>query len=588
MLVVLGLKNNKSSSNCKPLKSASLTEAVRHIDVVHTSLAGMTGIVLMLLFALALPVFGFHAVTMPIAFVVMVISSFIGIIGLYVLNFRVHKDVTDQARITEVLVNSLGQGFLFFERDGTCGSVYSQACIDLLEVVPCGKKIYDILNIPKESQSDFMDWIDVLYQSDHALSFEDVVRFLPSFFEHKEQRRIALVYRPILDESGKLLRIVLIATDQTEEYAAKQMAKRQQNFAEMICRIYKDRNQFQSTLAHIRDFIELAERKDNSLENSSNILREIHTLKASVKQFNLLEFGELFHKSETELRDPELNSDDEYRLRLENVHSQVKDALRGVTEEVSELIGTEYEWRGNVREIGEDDIYDFARIMKAENVKEDIIEKYLSSIVAVPIRECFYSFEREIRELAAMMDKQVKPILFKGKNPHVLTKSIQEFLFSLTHICRNIVDHGIEPPVTRMARGKDAAGLVTISCDLIDDDKDKKKKWLNISISDDGNGIDPSRVRAKLYNIDPEGDWRFEDDRTVIQRVFSWDFTTKDEVTDLSGRGVGMEAVDLCVKNLGGTISVESQLYKGTTFNLKVPYEMDISKINLDDVKKSE
>lgn len=576
MLVIKGPEHKEvNDSDVEDRKSAALTDAVRHIDIVHTSLAGMTGIVAMLIAALALPVFGHKAVTMPLAFGVMVTTSLIGIVGLYVLNFRVHKDVTDQARLTEVLVNSLGQGFLFFDREGYCGSVYSQACLDLLEIVPRDKKIVEVLGIPDGEQEDFMDWVDVLYQPDHALSFEDVVRFLPSLFAHQGQRRVALVYRPILDDNGKLLRVVMIATDQTEEHSAKQMAQRQQNFAEMICRIYKDRNQFQSTLAHVREFVDATGRSENTLEDASDILREAHTLKAAVRHFNLVEFGDLLHESETVLRDPTIDTDDEFRIRLLDVHQKVKDALHGVTEEVSTLIGTEYEWRGNVREIGEDDIYDFAHVMQNKNVDPAVVEAFLSSIAAVPVRECFYSFERELRELADMMDKQVKPVLFKGGNPRVLTRPIQDFLFSLTHICRNVVDHGIEPPVTRMARGKDAAGLITITSDIVDG-KDDGKKWLQISISDDGNGIDPSRVRAKLYSMDPEGDWRFEDDRTVIQRVFSWDFTTRDEVTDLSGRGVGMEAVDLCVKKLGGIIHVESQLYKGTTFELRVPYMMDL------------
>src|SRR5512142_2006436 len=106
---------------------AVLTEAVRHVDVIHTSLAGMTAIVIMLLAAVALPVFGFHPVTEPVAFWVMTAASFIGIGGLYFLNFRVHEHVTNQARLTEVLVNTLGQGFIVFDREGDCGNVYSQA-----------------------------------------------------------------------------------------------------------------------------------------------------------------------------------------------------------------------------------------------------------------------------------------------------------------------------------------------------------------------------------------------------------------------------------------------------------------------------
>ncbi len=555
------------------MTDAVLTEAVRHVDVIHTSLAGMTAIVIMLLAAVALPVFGKQPVTQPLAFWVMTVASFVGIAGLYILNFRVHKHVTDQARLTEVLVNSLGQGFLFFARNGVCGSVYSQACIDLLETVPPDKPIAEVLRIPPDQRDDFQDWVDVLFQRDHALGFDDVIRFFPQFFPHSQQRRVSLVYKPIYAPTGDLFRVVLIATDQTEEYAARQAAKREQNFAEMICRIFKDRNQFQTTMAHVREFLSSSEREGLGLADAPRVLRQIHTLKATVKQFNLVDFGEVMHAAESELRDSDVNSDEVFVARLSEVRRKIGDALARVTDEVSSLIGTEYEWRGNVREIGEDDIYNFAHEMRSNKVDESVVSLYLSRIAAVPIRDCFHSFERELRELASVLDKQVKPIKFVGNNPRVLTRPIQELLFSFTHICRNIVDHGIETPVTRMARGKDAAGQVTITCALLHEGEVGAEQ-LQILIADDGNGIDPSRVRAKLAAADPDGDWRFEDDQTVIQRIFLPNFTTADSVTTISGRGIGMEAVKSEVDKLGGVLRVTSELYRGACFDIKVPHRL--------------
>lgn len=574
-MVIAPKTSEQSSASRVRANDAVLTEAVRHVDVIHTSLAGMTAIVLMLLAAVALPVFGHNPVTQPLAFWVMTAASFVGIIGLYILNFRVHKHVTDQARTTEVLVNSLGQGFLFFGRDGMCGPVYSQACLDLIEAIPAGQNIADILRIAPEQREDFADWVDVLFQPDHALGFEDVIRFFPQFFPHNQQRRVALIYKPILGQSGELIKVVMIATDQTEEFAARQSAKRQQSFAEMICRIFKDRNQFQTTLSHIREFLVAASRPDITLADSTKILRQVHTLKAAVKQFNLVDFGEIMHVCENELRDPMISTDAEFVAKLEVARQKIGDALSRVKDEVSSLIGTEYEWRGNVREIGEEEIYAFAQEMKKNHVDRAMVELFLQNIAAVPIRDCFHSFEREMRELAGIMDKQVKPIKFMGSNPRVLTKPIQDLLFSFTHICRNIVDHGIETPVTRMARGKDPAGLVTISCNVVNDDPDAGS-LLQIIITDDGNGIDPSRVRAKLSSIDPEGAWRFEDDQVVIQRIFGWNFSTSDTITAISGRGVGMEAVELEVKKLGGTIHVTSQLYKGASFDIRIPYKFDM------------
>ncbi len=565
-----------SPSPKSALSEAVLTETVRHVDIIHTSLAGMTAIVLMLLGATALPVFGYAPVTHLMAWGVMVVAAFVGIGGLYILNFRVHRHVADQARLTEVLVNSLGQGFLVFDSTGVCGKVYSQACLELLETIPADRHIADVLGTPDEGRADFLEWLNVLFQPDHALGFDDVVKFLPQQFPHSQKRHVTLVYRPIYGKNGELFSVVLIATDQTEEQEAQQNALRQQAFAEMICRIFKERNQFRATLAHLRVFLNEAGTRTVGVKNSAALLRQLHTLKATVRHFNLVELAQILHEVENDLRGPEAEVDAEFRARLDAGRTRIAAALLTVTDEVSELLGGEHEWRGNVREIDEDSLYDFARMMHKRGIEPALIQHYLSAIAAVPVRDCFHSFERSLQELTSVVDKQIKPVKFSGSNPRVLTQSMQEFLFSLTHVARNIMDHGIEPPVTRMARGKDPAGQVIVETEIVSAESGDGK-ILRIVISDDGNGIDPSRVRAKLAASDPDGAWRLEDDQTVIQRIFSWGFSTSEKLTTMSGRGVGMEVVEQEVRKLGGTIRVTSELYKGASFDIRIPYCLDIA-----------
>jgi two-component system chemotaxis sensor kinase CheA len=212
--------------------------------------------------------------------------------------------------------------------------------------------------------------------------------------------------------------------------------------------------------------------------------------------------------------------------------------------------------------------------MEAKHADPALIRRFLIAIAAVPIYECFSQFERELRDLAEITGKQMKPIRYTGGNPRVLAKPIQEFVFSLTHICRNIIDHGIEAPVTRMARGKDPAGQVSIHVDAVLGNP-SEGEWLHIVISDDGNGIDPSVIRAKMATVDPHGSWRKEDDQKVIQHIFNFGFSTRENVTDLSGHGVGLEAVAREVENLGGTIRVHSELYRNTRFDIRIPYILD-------------
>ena len=534
-----------------------LTEATRHVDMLHISLIGLTAIILVLLLAVALPVFGFVPVSSKGNFVVITVTTFAGIAYLYYLNYEVHHMVSDHARLTEVLVNSLGQGFLSFRQDGICDDVYSQACSDILGILPSGKSIADVLRVPEEGRANFNDWLDVLFVPNHALSFADVVNFLPQFFPHPEGRRISLVYKPIYNKQGALARVVLIATDQTDEYAAQQLAQKRQDYADMICRIFRERNQFRATIAHIRKFIEESS-APVSRENASGLLRMLHTLKAAVKHFHLNNLASVVHTLETDLRNENIETDQQFMDIMANGRRRIETELVALLDELKGLVGGDYENRGNIHEIEESALYSFALVMNVSGVNADIVDHYLRNIVAVPLQDCLRQFEHEIQDLSEMTGKQLKPLTYSGINPPVLTRKLHALMFSLTHICRNIIDHGIEATVTRIARGKDPLGQVAIHLDVVSDPENASQSLLISIVSD------------------PEGSWRNQDDHEVIQNIFSWGFSTRDVVTDLSGRGVGLEVVAREVQALGGNIQVFSEIYKGTRFEIRIPYTIDI------------
>ena len=302
-------------------------------------------------------------------------------------------------------------------------------------------------------------------------------------------------------------------------------------------------------------------------------MRTLHTLKAAVKHFHMDTLSDTIRRLENDLRSETITIGRRIPGYLQQGRKDIDVGLSDVLGQVRDLIGQDYEGRGNMHEVEEATIYGFANEMQAKHVDPAIVRRYLSAIAAIPVNDCFRLFERELYDLAEITGKQVKPLRYTGSNPRVLTQPLQDLFLSLTHVCRNIVDHGIEPSVTRLARGKDPAGQVSIHADLA---LESDKEWLHIIISDDGNGIDPSRIREKMAAINPQGAWRDQDDQTVIQNIFSWGFSTRENVTDLSGRGVGLEAVEREVKLLGGHIKVFSELYHGTRFDIRIPYSLDL------------
>lgn len=552
----------------KPRRSL-LTDATKRVDIIHTTLVGMAGIVLLLYAAALLPVMGKQPVTDVKAAIVMGLAAFGGLCALAYMNFIVHKQVTEQARLTEVLVNSLGQGFLSFDRGGQCGPMYSQACLDLLESAPAGQHIADILQVAPDSREDFVGWLEVLYDPTHALGFDDAVRFLPQSFPHSVKRNICLEYKPIRNEQGSLVNVVVIVTDRTEETEAQALAEQRQQFANMICKIFKERNQFITTIGHVREFIAFTGSGQVTLKDMPDLMRQLHTLKGAVRHFDLLKFGTLIHEIESQIRSSTITTDTDLQLLVATAHDAIAAEFGRVLVEVRDLIGEEEEGRGTIYEISEDKIYAFADHLKALKADTALLTSFYRQIAAVPIRSCLLGFERELIEMAQQMDKNIKPVVYHGGNVPVLARPLQGLFFSLTHISRNIIDHGIEPPVTRLARQKDAAGQIAVEVTVEQD------TWLVLRIRDDGAGIDPNRIRQKMAALEPEGKWRFEDDQQIIQHIFGWGVSTRDGVSQVSGRGVGLEAVLREVQELGGSITVQSEIYRGTCFTLRIPYKMD-------------
>ena len=120
------------------------------------------------------------------------------------------------------MLDTLGQGLLFFDERGVCSDVFSRACLTLLETNPSGKNITDILRLSPENRNVFVELLHILFSRKSQLTFDEVMSLAPSSYAHSQGLFVTLGYKPVYDASGDLLRIVLIATDQTGERMAMQ------------------------------------------------------------------------------------------------------------------------------------------------------------------------------------------------------------------------------------------------------------------------------------------------------------------------------------------------------------------------------
>ena len=203
-----------------------------------------------------------------------------------------------------------------------------------------------------------------------------------------------------------------------------------------------------------------------------------------------------------------------------------------------------------------------------EGLTRDIQESAMA-IRAQPIGSVFSRVPRILRELASSTGKHVR-LEVSGESTELDKTVIERLGEPLTHLIRNAVDHGIEPADERIAAGKTAEGTLTLSAE-------HRSGRILIRIADDGKGIDRDRVFAKAVEKGLIAADTVLSKEEIDLLIFAPGFSTAAQITNVSGRGVGMDVVRQNVKDLGGRITIESEPGKGTTFTLTLPLTLAIS-----------
>jgi two-component system chemotaxis sensor kinase CheA len=187
-----------------------------------------------------------------------------------------------------------------------------------------------------------------------------------------------------------------------------------------------------------------------------------------------------------------------------------------------------------------------------------------------PIRKIFSKFPRVVRDLARKLGKKVQ-LIIEGEDTELDRSILDKLEDPLIHLVRNAVDHGIEPPEERVKEGKPETGTIRLFAFHEGD-------HIVVGIEDDGRGIDPEKVKKKALEkglITPEQAAQMSD-KEAYELLFLPGFSTAEKVSDVSGRGVGMDVVASTIHSLRGSIEIDSELGKGTTILLKLPLTVAI------------
>ncbi len=254
---------------------------------------------------------------------------------------------------------------------------------------------------------------------------------------------------------------------------------------------------------------------------------------------------------------------DEIRLRLRHLHGQVADSLpkrhAGALREVTHRIDS---CETSLREEN-----------YLVNLRASQVDEQARNLRHIPLAQVLSHYPRAVRDLADIQGKRVHLVHSFG-NVEVDRTILDALSKPLLHLVRNAVDHGIEDPDERQAKGKNPEGEISLRAEYFGDS-------IRVELSDDGRGVDPDDIRAKAIERDfmPPEKARRLSDQEAIALIFEPGFSTRSEVSDVSGRGVGMNVVRRQITRIGGFIEVESKVGQGTTFTLHLPVSTAVNSV---------
>lgn len=463
------------------------------------------------------------------------------------------------------ILDSLGQGFFTFNPQGDCGDVFTKACEVILEGVPKQRKAWEVLGVSEAECAQFKKWMETAFKE--FLPFDDLKNLGPNLFQHSQRRHVVLDYFPIRQDKKEISDIVVVATDKTAEHQAQQDLEAERQYAGMIVKYIKNKEQFLQFLASVKVEIEnLQALAVNSLnkESMNESFRHLHTLEGEAGTFSLSELRQTARDSQHVLE--AYKSEASVPLAVQETYKQSLNHLKNQYNKF--LVENENIFRvpeGEVVRLVElpmAAVEAFARELK--NSPITLRQKYNDLFLRVTIESRLKYFDSLIQSVAERLGKRAKPLLIEGGEIRIFPEPYQSFFSNLVHAFRNAVDHGLEDPTEREWAGKDPAGQVRVQIA-------STQGGLRFSIADDGKGIDPAVIREKLKGKFPDRDFSKETDEEIIQCVALPGFSSRDSVGEFSGRGVGLDALREEVLGKGGTFHLKSTVGQGTAVEIFIP-----------------
>ncbi len=372
---------------------------------------------------------------------------------------------------------------------------------------------------------------------------------------------------------------MLIITDVSENKMLESQIIKKQNILEMIVSIVSNTELFfdvKNNFEYLADNAHIYIKADKSFsQNINEMYIAIHTLKGSFAQLYMNETANYLHDIESKLSDFKNSSSTNAKLLKFINDIEFKDFMDNDLESIHNLLGKEFLLQENFILVDRDKLKEITKkalIIKTTCKNNEDIEdvfKDIRNLLKYNLKSMLRQYVGFSMQLANRLDKKIDEFEIKGDDNVFIFDKYKPFIQSLVHIFRNIIDHGVELPDTRRNMGKSELGNISCSFKV-------QNKNLEITISDDGCGIDTQKIKDKISSNPSEATYISSLSNEEINKyILKSYFSTSDNITKLSGRGVGMSAVNEEIIKLNGDIKIQSEANMGTTFVFVIPMGFD-------------
>jgi two-component system, chemotaxis family, sensor kinase CheA len=447
-----------------------------------------------------------------------------------------------------LILDNVAQGLLTVGLDGEMGVQQSRAMTSWFGEPPFEDPVWRYL---AGHDPDLEAWMQLSFDglSQGFLPIDVALAQLPDRIQRGSEL-FRLEYRPL---GAPISGLLVVVSNITEEVKRQRSDAAQREIIAIVERAYRDRTGFLEFFREADEMVrDLVEPHDETL---AELKRRLHTLKGNASMFGVQSVAEVCHALESRIEELPVTLDDKERDRLLGAWSAVHDridSVLGVSQRRTILV----DWE------------EYQKVLSSIGEPEPPWASPIRRWGQVATRNHLERFAELARHLARRLGKGELDVEIRDHELHLESERFAPVWAALVHTVRNAVDHGLEDPDTRKEAGKPGRGKLVLSTELVDGD-------VVFEVRDDGRGFDWVKIaqRAREAGIPATGM------NDLDQAVFAGGLSTADEVTDTSGRGVGMGALRAAVIAAGGAVELSSEPGQGATVRCRIPLRRDVAEL---------